>query len=712
MSTHHFRATAIAGWIALAAVPGFAARQLENLDRGVVAVKVASGVFVSWRVLGTEASTVGFNLYRDGTKLNASVITGATNYSDASGTATSKYVVKTVENGVETNVSTAVTPWAELTKRIPLNVPAGGTNASGAYTYTPNDGSAGDLDGDGKWDLVLKWDPTNSKDNSQSGYTGDVYLDGMTLEGKQLWRIDLGVNIRAGAHYTQFVVADFDGDGKAEVICKTAPGTKDASGAYLSKGPAASDDDSKDYRNSSGYVLSGPEYLTVFSGLTGKELATVNYVPGRGTVGDWGDTYGNRVDRFLATAAWLDGTKPSAVMQRGYYTRMAVTAWDWNGTTLSQRWAYDAKTSGVECFGQGNHNVTAADVDADGKDEIIEGACAINDDGKFMYRTGLGHGDAIHLGDMIPSRTGLEMWEVHEETGAKYGYELHDARTGEILWGTNTGNDNGRGMAADIDATKDGYEMWSSSGAGMYTTTGTQFSTAKGSVNFRIYWDGDLQDELLDGIGSAPSAMKIDHWNGTGFDRILSSDNRYGSYTGINNNSTKANPVLVADLLGDWREEMILRQDDNSALILYTTTVPTTYRLYTLMHDPVYRNAVSWQNTAYNQPTHLGFFLGAGVDKAPKPAITLVGKIPTAATSHTGNTVVAAEARRGVVTVTVPWSARGEASLVDARGHVLSRTSGSGDLQLDVPRGVAGVAWVRVTGPSGQSSSVPVALVR
>ncbi|MCB9495514.1 MAG: pseudouridine synthase [Fibrobacteria bacterium] len=619
------------GILFLAAGPTSAARQLENLDRGVVAVKTSAGVFVGWRVLGTESSSRSFNLYRDGSKLNATPITGATNYTDASGSANASYVVKSVVGGTEIDASLPVKPWAEQVKRIPLDVPAGGRSPDNVnFSYSPNDASAGDLDGDGDWDLVLKWDPSNSHDNSQSGYTGNVYLDGLTLEGTRLWRIDLGRNIRAGAHYTQFVVADFDGDGKAEIICKTAPGTKDGSGNFLSKGPAASDDDSKDYRTSAGFITSGPEYLTIFRGLDGKELATVNYVPGRDPANGWGKTSEttNRVDRFLATAAWLDGVKPSAVMQRGYYGRMAITAWDWDGATLKQRWYYNAPTSGSECFSQGNHNVVAADVDNDGRDEIIEGSCAVDENGKFMYRTGLGHGDAIHVGDLMPSRPGLEVWQVHEETGAAYGYEMHDAATGKILWGTKTGTDNGRGLAADIDASREGYEMWSSSGAGMYTAGGTQFSTSKGSINFRIYWDGDLQDELLDGIGSAPSAMKIEHWNGTGFDRILSSDTRSGSYTGINNNGTKSNPVLVADLLGDWREEMILRQDDNSALLLYTTIIPTTHRLYTLMHDPVYRNAISWQNTAYNQPPHLGFWLGAGVDKAPIPDITLVGGVP------------------------------------------------------------------------------------
>lgn len=591
-----------------------AQKAMENLDRGLVAVKVNTGVYLSWRVFGTDASSTSFHVYRDGVKVNASPITGASNFTDASGTTSSKYTVRAIINGVEQPVGGSASVWASQGLTISLQQPAGGTNASGSYTYSPNDIAVGDLDGDGQWELIVKWDPSNSKDNSQSGYTGNVYLDAYELNGTRLWRIDLGVNIRAGAHYTQMLVGDYDLDGKAELAVKTAPGTKDGSGVYLSKGPAASDDDSKDFRNSSGYVLSGNEYLTIFNGLTGKEMSTINYNPARGTVSSWGDSYGNRVDRFLATNAYLDGKKPSMVFQRGYYTRMAIAAFDWNGTTLSQKWFYNAATSGKECYGQGNHNVVAADVDNDGKDEIIEGACAINDDGSFMYRTGYGHGDAIHIGDMDLDNPGLELWQVHEEKTSAYGFELHDARTGltngKVLWGEKTGTDVGRGVAADVDANSPGYEMWSSANYNTYSSKGVVLSTTRPSYNFRIYWDGDLQDELLDG-------NKLDKWNGNGSTRLI-------TFTGNSCNSTKATPNFSGDLLGDWREEVILH-DGASKLYLYTTTIPTTQRLYTLAQDPTYRVAMSWQNTAYNQPPHLGFFLGHGADKAPVPNIYMVG---------------------------------------------------------------------------------------
>jgi len=595
--------------ILLASSLSMAARNVENLDRGLVAVKVASGVFVSWRVLGTDPAGLGFNLYRDGTKVNSAVLTGATNLVDAAGTASSTYVVKPVANGVEQVAGGTAAVWASQTLKIALDRPAGGTNASGAYTYSPSDIAVGDLDGDGQWELVVKWDPSNSKDNSQSGYTGNVILDGYEISGKKLWRIDLGANIRAGAHYTQVLVGDYDSDGKAEVACKTAPGTKDGSGAYLSKGPAASDADGTDYRNSSGYVLTGPEYLTVFNGLTGKEMATANYTPARGTVSSWGDSYGNRVDRFLATNAYLDGRKPSMVFQRGYYTRMAITAYDWNGTTLSEKWTYNSATSGSGSYGQGNHNLSAGDIDGDGFDEIVEGASAIDHDGKFLYRTGYGHGDAMHMSDMDPDNAGMEVWEVHEETGSAYGYELHDAKTGKVLWGTKTGTDNGRGMAGDIDSTSPGYEMWSFGASAVFSCKGKQLAATRPSINFRVYWDGDLLDELLDNV-------TISKWTGSGTTNLV-------TLTGASCNTTKATPNFSGDLLGDWREEVITHDDAN--LYLATTTIATPHRLYTLAHDPVYRLAMSWQNAAYNQPPHLGFLLGAGIAKAPKPDIALVG---------------------------------------------------------------------------------------
>ncbi|NLT03436.1 MAG: rhamnogalacturonan lyase [Bacteroidales bacterium] len=590
-------------------------RQMERLDRGLVAVKTDGGVFLSWRLLGDDAKDVRFNIYRNNVLLNTTPLTGATNYTDTLGAATHTYQVGVVDGSTleETQRTEAVTPWGTIYKTLPLDRP----EATATATYSPGDCSVGDLDGDGTYEIVVKWDPSNAKDNASSGITDKVYLDAYKLDGTKLWRIDLGINIRAGAHYTQFMVYDLDGDGRAEVACKTAPGTMDGQGRYVLMG---SDKPTANYRNSSGYILSGPEYLTVFDGLTGANLSTVAYNPPRGTVSAWGDSYGNRVDRFLACIAYLDGVRPSLVMCRGYYTRSTLAAWDYRDGKLVQRWFHDSATPGQGAYGEGNHNLSVADVDGDGFDEIIYGSACIDHNGKTKYRTGLGHGDAMHVSDLDPDRPGLEVFQVHESTNAgKWNHEMHDANTGSIIFhSANYASDNGRGIAADIDPRYRGFEMWSVGEAGMYDTKGNQFAinkptTAGGgdTYNQRIYWDGDLQDEMLD-------RSVITKWNidgGTG--RLITLYNYGGGFI----NGTKENPNLSADIIGDWREEVICN-GGNTSLIIFTTTAPTTHRLYTLMHDPVYRLGVAWQNVAYNQPPHLGFYIGDGVDSIPYPNLT------------------------------------------------------------------------------------------
>ena len=597
---------------------------MENLGRGVVAIRQnATDVYVGWRLSGTDPSSVAFNLYRatgggPAIQLNAAPITDSTNYVDTNAdlTQSNSYYVRPVVNGVERAPSAAFTlPAGAAVQQylnVPLQIPAGGTTPDGvAYTYSANDASVGDLDGDGEYEIILKWDPSNSKDNSQSGYTGNVYLDAYKLNGTRLWRIDLGRNIRAGAHYTQFMVYDLDGDGKAEVACKTADATVDGVGTVIGNAGA-------DFRNSSGYILSGPEFLTVFNGLTGAALATVNYDTPRGTVSSWGDSYGNRVDRFLAGIAYLDGKRPSLVMARGYYTRAYVAAWNWRDGQLSKVWAFDTGHTGTSnpnsaYRGQGSHALTIGDVDGDGRDEITYGAAAIDDDGTGLYSTGLGHGDALHMSDMDPDRPGQEVYMVHEEP-ASYGAngsEFRDARTGELIFGVSgEGADVGRGVAFDIDPTHRGYEMWSSRG-GLWSSKGYQISTTRPSqMNFAIWWDADLLREIEDGT-------TISKWNWT-----TRTSNTLLSPAGLSsNNSTKSTPSLLADMLGDWREEVIWRTADNTALRIYTTTIPATNRIYTLMHDHQYRVAVAWQNTAYNQPPHPSFYLGDGMGAVPKANI-------------------------------------------------------------------------------------------
>lgn len=598
--------------------------QMEDLDRGLVAVKTGAGVYVGWRMLGYEYSreapeSVSYNLYRDGVRLSA--VSDSTNFLDQSGTESSAYSVSLVLNGAECLPSEAVTPWKEQYIRIPLTPPPAGngyaynvgtvTRSTGAV----NDGSPGDVDGDGQYEIVVIWQPSNEKDNSLSGHTGPVYMDCYKLDGTRLWRMNLGPNIRAGAHYTQFLVYDFDGNGRAEVAFKTAPGTRDASGNFLSKGPAASDDDSKDYRNDNGYVLSGPEYLSIFDGATGLEIDTVNYAVPRGNVGDWGDSYGNRVDRFLASAGFVSDQggsgkgsgKPAMLMARGYYTRATVTAWQFEGGKLKELWTADSKKSGSGALaGQGSHSMVVADVDGDLAQEIIYGAAMIQSDGSLGCSTGLNHGDALHAGDLIPSRPGLEVFMPHEDK-SKPWWHVRDANNCTIIHkASSSGADNGRGVAGDISAATPGAEFWSSAEGGLRdATTNKEVGGKPKSTNFLIWWDADELREL-------ENENYIDKGDGK---RLLTCEQC------TSNNHTKATPTLTADLIGDWREEVIWRESDSSALRIYTTTDVTSRRLYTLMHDPQYRMQVSSEMTAYNQPPHLGFNLGDGMEAPPIPNI-------------------------------------------------------------------------------------------
>ena len=639
--------------------------QMEKLDRGLVALPASSGSgnFVSWRFLGTDDSNTRFDLVCNGTTIAADL--EVSNYKDANGDSSSEYQVITKVNGEVVNTSDAVKVWDKVYKTLKLDLPAKGAQGG---TYSPNDCSVGDVDGDGEYEIFVKWDPSNSQDNSNGGKTDNVFIDCYKLDGTKLWRIDLGVNIRAGAHYTQFQVYDYDGDGKAELMCKTAPGSKDGKGNYVNQ--VATDEkikaanNTKDHRTSAGRINSGHEYLTVFNGETGEAIHTIAYYPNRNAKAElseaagsfnWDDRsgkndkgdYGNRGERYLAATAYLDGPdkNPSGIFCRGYYTFAYIWAVDFDGQQLKTRWLHgsDSRTTykwmtpdennpqsltsktlkGNTCYSglnrytmyaNGNHNMSIADVDGDGKDEILWGSAALDDNGKMLYSVGFGHGDAIHLADLDPDRPGLELFDVHEEKGT-YAWDIHDAATGEILFkGGPKGADNGRGLAADIVASNRGYEFWSSYGGPenaadrnqnpFSAQTGKQVIGQKASVNFRIYWDGDLQDELFDGTN-------ISHWNGSGYTTTA-----LGNYNASQScNGTKATPNLLADLFGDWREEVILwSANDNATLNIFTTNTPTTYRVPTLMHDHTYRMGICWQNTAYNQPPHLGYYLPDYID--------------------------------------------------------------------------------------------------
>ncbi|MFE1357989.1 rhamnogalacturonan lyase [Streptomyces harbinensis] len=723
--------------------PGPSGVQLEELDRGLVAVATDEGVFLSWRLLGHEVTGAGehgmtgadFRVYRDGQLLGT--VTDSTNYLDGDGSDGATYQVAALVDGVEVDRSAAVSPWSDGYYDLPLRKPADGVTPAGeAYTYSANDMSVGDVDGDGQYEFIVKWDPSNSKDVSQVGYTGNVYIDTYRFDGTLLHRIDLGVNIRAGAHYTQFLVYDFDGDGRAEMMFKTAPGTKiiryDENGEVASEkyitmpredvraGYGHGDDyrlsaegyaahladvfegwhehpevvagnwpatieealgaeDELDFayplsrpdaeelvdyfideyapsrsgnnrlRNFEGFIVDGPEYLTVFNGLTGAELQTIPYKPGRHDDGlMWGDYAmnriepGNRVDRFLSGVAYLDGEHPSAVFARGYYTRSTLVSYRWDGRKLTEDWYVDSgwapmsnpfndSPHGVEGtdpqFGtlttQGFHSLSVADVDGDGKQEIVYGSATIDHDGSLLYSSydygppessvpgeyvKLGHGDAMHVADIDPDRPGLEIYTVHEGgPWAPYGYALRDAATGEVLYGGYTGVDTGRGMIGDIDPGRRGLETWGS-GIGLWSAAGEYLGAQTPGTNMSIRWSADMTTQFVNGaIDVTPT---IDDWQRG---RLLTAEGTRA------NNHTKGNPSLVADIFGDWREELLLRTADSSAIRIYTSTEVTDRKLYTLMHDPQYRVEVARQQTTYNQPAYPSFHLSSGTEWAKVP---------------------------------------------------------------------------------------------
>ena len=597
-----------------------AQRQMENLNRGIIVIRKANdSVYIGWRILGTEPDEIAFNIYRqsgDGkpVKLNKKPITESTNYEEGNVNfkTDNSYFVKAVLKDKEQEKSKSFTIKAGAPVQqyinIPLRTPPG---------YTPNDVSVGDLDGDGEYEIILH-QTGRSIDTPSTGISGIPIFQAYKLDGTFLWQISLGRNIREGAHYTQFMVYDLDGDGIAEFACKTADGTIDGTGKVIG-------DSTKDWRNLNrasgpfyGKVLDGPEYFTIFSGRTGEALATTNYIPDRYPLNGWNghggnggsDSTGNRVDRFLACIAYLDGVHPSIVMCRGYYGRSVLAAWDWRNGKLTSRWVFDSKDGENPYSGQGNHNLTVADVDGDGKDEIIYGSMVVDDNGKGLFSTGFRHGDALHVGVLDPDRKGLEVFGIHEiedkTTGP--GVTVYDAATGEILFKGSINKDVGRGVAEDIDPSNPGAEMWWSGSNGLFNMKGVRIGDSPTSTNFLIWWDGDLSRELLDG-------NHIDKYK---VGRIFTAEGC------ISNNGTKSTPALSADLFGDWREELILRTSDNQNLRIYTTTIPTKHRIYTLMHDPQYRLAVADENVAYNQPPHTSFFLGTGMKKAPKPNIVLV----------------------------------------------------------------------------------------
>lgn len=631
-------------------------RQMEKLDRGLIAIKTDGGVYLSWRlfdnednIFGSADKNVSFNVYRDGKKI--SEVATKTNYVDS--TVGTNYSVAPVINGVEGEKCNPVTAYNNSYFDIPLLKPDDETiydpsnNKLATYSFFPADCSTGDVDGDGEYEIIVKW-TSHERDVGTPAYSGTVHLAAYKLDGTKLWKndIELGKNVYSSAHTLQFLVYDFDGDGKSEVICQTSLGSKDGQGKYVSNA-AQTDEEIKaitdkenstaDYRSSSGVITKGEEFLTVFNGETGAAMDTISLPTTRGSENgvDYGDDFGNRSNRFVSDIAYLDGEKPYAIYLRGYYfgrngkQRTSIAGISWDGTALSPTYRFDTQKGqegyydgAYQYVGNGNHNCTVADVDNDGKDEFITGALCmeVNDDNEFRPKwcTYLQHGDALHIGNYDPTHTGFEFFTVHEDSGTNslsgnditldFGMSVIDAETGNIMFHEGASADTGRGVMANVGA-GGYYQIWSAKNSARQSNGGTDFTTATSltgrntpSMNFRIFWDGDLYDNLLDGAN-------ITDWNGRNMSNIFSARN----YDCVSINGTKANPSLQADLFGDWREEVVYPTSDGTALRVFSTTDTTDYKIKTLMQDPVYRSGVAAEQTAYNQPPHVGFYMGKEV---------------------------------------------------------------------------------------------------
>ncbi len=682
-------------------------RYMEALDRGLVAMKTDSGIYLSWRLLGTEAYSTSFYVYKNNSVI--ATVSDSTNYLDTSGTVSDTYSVAPTSGSKCTGVKAFASgdnfidiPLAPLDDYIAPD----GT----AYEYEVRDGSVGDLDGDGEYELVVKRE-ANRQHAGAAGFN-HMYMEAYKLDGTVLWRIDMGQNMRAMTEFS-FLVYDFNNDGVAEIACKTAPGTKDGTGQYVTavsqNSSIKSADNTADYHDSNGYILTGPEYYTLFDGRNGEALDTINYPIPRGTnsANDlnkiWGDNYGHRAEKCMSAVAYLDGVNPNIVLWRGIYFgksgygagRTALAGISVNSSnrlvlgnqfdTWSGQTGY---TSGNEQYiGQGNHNLTVGDVDGDGYDEILSGGLCIDHTiSKALWCSYRGHGDALHLGNYDPTNNSLEYFTVQEEAGTAYdgtvldyGMTVYDAKDGTQKLHIGDDGDTGRGVMANL-GTGGYYQVW---GSDFYQCNGnssfTQSTVQPSTYNFRIFWDGDLYDELWDATNPAKTYTPniFDYNSSTGaIESIFVSDETRTI------NGTKATPIVQADIFGDWREEFVVPTADEQAMRVYTTNILTTNKLYTLMHDSMYREAVAWQNQYYKQPPHIGFYVSDSYDKYDERAVQ--PNIKTVTYSGSAPSATATPVKSGVKTRNSKYLIDEDGDYYTAQRNIIGGSGVSGKEGSDV----------------------------
>lgn len=607
-------------------------RRFEYLTRGLTAVPGENGTLISWRFLGTDSDSLSYNLYCGGEKLNSEPIT-TTNFFHTGAPAEAEYTLKEVENGTETGTEYKTKAWDK--NYISFKV----TEREG---YNIDDGTVADLDGDGEYEIILRRTPSMDV-KTRTSYP---LIEAYEMNGEHMWTIDIGPN-EINEVDINILAYDMNGDGKSEVILRSFEGTTDGAGNTI--GDINGDgiiDYSKDENNIASfpdrqYIISTPEFISMYNGETRAEMDRTDLKPAKEPLSDWSYNYTDtnrltkRASHYLFGLAYLDGVTPSVVVVRGAWDNVRAAAWHIENGKFTEDWVHktENKENVNSIWGACNHNLVTVDVDFDGKDEILSGPMAIDHDGSEMYAVKaydndgaaqkLGHGDAFDVAKMEPDFNGYTVWACHENAPLITNIELHDARTGEITWGYSKNKDTGRSRAADIDPTQSGFEVWGSTGTipanvsgenlsdswnkfPLRNTDGTIGSETSIPMNFKIYWDGDLLSELLDG-----TTISKYNWENKAIDVLMNADGC------ASNAGTKAVPCVSADLFGDWREEVIWKTADEKEIRIYSTSIPTSYKINTLMHDSYYRASVAVQNNHYNQPPNVSYYLGSETTEIP-----------------------------------------------------------------------------------------------